>query len=114
MKWVKVVSYDDIWEGEMLDVEVDGQDILLVHCLGGHLQAYQSRCPHQKIPLSEGNFDGKEIECRAHLWKFDAASGKGINPENCQLLAYAIKVESNEIYIGIPQGENTEKTFFKV
>lgn len=109
LNWILVASCDDIWEGEMVDVEVDGQEILLVHNLGNNIRAYQSRCPHQRIPLSEGKFDGKAITCRAHLWQFDTASGKGINPENCQLLTYAIKVEENLIYIGIPQEDNTAK-----
>ncbi|WP_414584284.1 Rieske 2Fe-2S domain-containing protein [Scytonema sp. PCC 10023] len=105
--WVEVASCDDIWEGEMLDVELGEKEVLLVHCPGGKLQAYQSTCPHQRISLSEGKFDGKAITCRAHLWQFDAATGKGINPEKCQLFSYPLKVENNLIYIGIPQEENT-------
>lgn len=104
LNWVKVASCDDIWEGEMLDVEADGQKVLLVNCPGGKLRAYQDKCPHQRVALSEGKFDGKGIiTCCAHLWQFDAATGKGINPQSSQLLSYAVKVKDNLIYIGLPQ-----------
>lgn len=102
LNWVEVASCDDIWEGEMLDVEADGQKVLLVNCPGG-IRAYRDRCPHQRMALSEGKFDGQAITCCAHLWQFDAATGKGINPHNSQLLSYAVKVKNNLIYIGLPQ-----------
>jgi toluene monooxygenase system ferredoxin subunit len=103
LQWTMVASCDDLWEGEMLPVTVNGEEVLLVYGFGKQLRAYQSRCPHQRIPLLEGEFDGKTIICRAHLWQFDAASGKGINPENCQLTTYAVKIEKDLIYIGLPQ-----------
>jgi toluene monooxygenase system ferredoxin subunit len=103
LKWIEVANCDDIWEGEMLDVELGEKEVLLVNCPGGKLRAYQSHCPHQRIPLSQGKFDGKVITCRAHLWQFDAVTGKGINPEKYQLFAYPIKVENNQIYISISE-----------
>lgn len=79
LNWVEVASCDDICSGEMLDVEADGQKVLLV-CSGG-IRAYQNRCPHQRMALSKGKFDGQVITCCADLWQF-AATGKGINPQS--------------------------------
>ncbi len=99
MSFTKVCALDDIWEGEMETFTVNGQDILLVCAEGGEVKAFQGMCPHQDIPLVEGKFDGKTVLCRAHLWQFDACSGKGINPSNCKLAEYPVKIIDNHVYL---------------
>src|SRR5262245_2304788 len=42
--------------------------------------ALRDACPHRGMPLSCGQFDGQQIECSYHGWKFDAHSGQ------CQLI----------------------------
>nr|AAB58742.1 ferredoxin [Burkholderia cepacia] len=92
MTFTKVCSLDDLGEGEMESFEVDGQEILMVWPEGGELKAFQGICPHQDIPLIEGKFDGKTVICPTHLWQFDACSGKGINPLDCALAQYPLKI----------------------
>ncbi len=99
MSFTKVCTLDDIWEGEMEPFTVDGHDIILVCAEGGEIKAFQGICPHQDIALAEGKFDGKKLICRAHLWQFDASSGKGINPDDCALAEYPIKVDGDDIYV---------------
>ena len=41
--------------------------------------ALRDACPHRGMPLSCGPFDGEQIECSYHGWRFDAHSGQ------CQL-----------------------------
>ncbi len=38
--------------------------------------ALQDTCPHRGMPLSCGRFDGRQVECSYHGWKFDAHSGQ--------------------------------------
>jgi phenylpropionate dioxygenase-like ring-hydroxylating dioxygenase large terminal subunit len=33
-------------------------------------------CPHRGMPLSCGRFDGSQVECSYHGWKFDAHTGQ--------------------------------------
>jgi len=38
--------------------------------------ALYDACPHRGMPLSYGRFDGTEVECSYHGWRFDAQSGR--------------------------------------
>lgn len=33
-------------------------------------------CPHRRMPLSFGHFDGEAVECPYHGWRFDAKTGR--------------------------------------
>lgn len=46
----------------------------------GRAFALRDACPHRGMPLSCGWFDGQQVECSYHGWKFDAHSGQ------CQLI----------------------------
>jgi toluene monooxygenase system ferredoxin subunit len=99
MGFTKVCSVEDLWEGEMEAFTVNGHDIMLVCAEGGAIKAFQGMCPHQDIALAEGKFDGKKVICRAHLWQFDASTGKGINPDDCALAEYPVKVEGDDVFV---------------
>jgi len=78
---------------------VNGHEVLLVCAEGGAVRAFQGMCPHQDISLAEGKFDGEKIICRAHLWQFAACNGKGINPADCALAEYPVKLEGDDILV---------------
>jgi toluene monooxygenase system ferredoxin subunit len=100
----RVCSRDDLWEGEMQQFEVGGREILLVHLLGGQLRAIPASCPHQSQPLVDGILEGSILTCRAHWWEFDLATGKGVNPADCSLVLFPVKVEGDDVYVDV-EGE---------
>jgi len=104
LEWIAVVTLDNLWEGEVTDVQVGDELILLVHLAGGDIRAYQGYCPHQKTTLADGKLDGHILTCAAHLWQFNLSTGEGVNPKGCQLYRYQVKVEDATISVGIPQG----------
>jgi toluene monooxygenase system ferredoxin subunit len=81
MQWRETMHIDDLWDGDMAPVEVDGTNVLLVN-VDGDIKAYLNRCPHQAWALDEGDFDGQTLTCIRHLWTFDVTDGKGINPDD--------------------------------
>jgi toluene monooxygenase system ferredoxin subunit len=93
-QWHQVSHLDDLWEGEMEAVEVEGKPVLLVN-LDGNVIAYQNRCPHQEWPLNDGDLDDNKLTCAQHLWEFDVTTGKGINPSTCALTGYQCKVDDD-------------------
>ena len=59
--------------------------------------ALQDACPHRGMPLSCGRFDGTQLECSYHGWRFDAHSGQ------CQLIPSLTadqKLKVDRIYAG--------------
>jgi toluene monooxygenase system ferredoxin subunit len=100
MAFEKVTTLDDLWQGEMKGVAVRGLKVLLVH-VDGVVRAYEDKCVHQEVALSEGRLDGCAIVCRAHLWRFDAKTGLGINPEGTQLRPIPVRLEGEDVLVDV-------------
>jgi len=63
----------------------------------GRAFAVRDSCPHRGMPLSLGYFDGKQLECHYHGWRFDAQTGQ------CRLipsLASDSKLNAERIHAG--------------
>lgn len=103
--WVAALSLEELWEGEMTDVEIEGEYVLLIHLPGEHIVAYQGVCPHQEQYLADGSYADGVLTCHAHEWQFKAETGEGINPAGCQLYRYEVKVEEGMIWVGFPANE---------
>jgi toluene monooxygenase system ferredoxin subunit len=97
MSLQKVASLDDLWSGEMLGLEVAGNNILLVN-VDDRIYAYSDACPHQKSRLSEGSLTGKTLRCARHHWE---CTGRGINPQNACLQALPVILESRDILLDL-------------
>ncbi len=104
-RWVDAADLGELWEGDVLDVEVAGEHVLLVRLLGGEVRAYQGLCPHQEMLLADGDFDADSgvLVCMGHLWEFDLRAGVGINPAGCRLYTYPVEVTADRVRVGIPQ-----------
>lgn len=100
--WTEVAALDDLWEGDILEVTVGPDVILLAHLPGGAMTAFQGVCPHSQYPLASGDLDGEVLTCAGHGWEFDLSTGRGVNPDNCQLYRYPIRVERERIAVSIP------------
>ena len=48
-----------------------GQGVLIGRDAVGAVFALRDFCPHRGVPLSYGKFDGREIQCCFHGWRFD-------------------------------------------
>lgn len=104
--WEVVGTLDDVWEGELLEITLAGEAVLVAHLLGGEVVAYQGICPHQEFSLAEGDFDGDPpvLTCPAHHWQFDLTTGAGVNPTGCSLHKYDVRIEDETIMVGVPEG----------
>jgi phenylpropionate dioxygenase-like ring-hydroxylating dioxygenase large terminal subunit len=86
--------------------------------------ALRDACPHRGMPLSCGNFDGQQLECSYHGWRFEARSGQ------CQLIpsltsdrnlkvdriyagSYACEEHDNYVWVFVPEPSPTGAGFSK-
>ena len=106
LTWTPAATLDELWEGDLREVTLAGDRILLAHLPGGALRAYQGICPHAEYPLEHGDLDGTVLTCPAHGWEFDLATGTGVNPDNCTLYRYPIHQQGNTLYLGRPHDNN--------
>jgi toluene monooxygenase system ferredoxin subunit len=98
----KICTLDDIWEGDIAGFETsDGTEVLLAYPDGGELKAFQNICPHQHFELSDGTLDDNVLTCPAHLWQFDLHTGKGVNPADCALANYPLKLDGDDVYVDV-------------
>jgi toluene monooxygenase system ferredoxin subunit len=100
MAFQKVATVDDLWSGEMLGLVVTGRKVLLVN-LDGTIYAYEDKCAHLGVTLSNGHLRGAHLTCRAHQWEYDLCTGRGRIPATVRLRAFAVRVEHGNILVDV-------------
>ena len=73
--WYMAVPGQQLKRGQMLGKILLGQSLVLGRDANGDVFALRDICPHRGIPLSHGQFDGREIECCYHGWRFNCGGG---------------------------------------
>lgn len=56
-----------------------GQRELAVFNVDGRFYTLNNSCPHVGGPLAMGRFEGHEVTCPLHAWRFDVRSGRCLN-----------------------------------
>jgi toluene monooxygenase system ferredoxin subunit len=100
MGFQRIAKITDLWSGEMMGLEVNGERVLLVN-VDNRIYAYADICPHQKSRLSEGTLANKILRCGTHHWEFDVCTGSGVNPRNACLKLFPIMVDGEDILLDI-------------
>lgn len=98
MPFERVAELDEIWDGDMMACSAGGRKLLLVR-VGDAVHAYEDRCVHLGVPLSQGALDGHVITCTAHHYQYDALTGRGINPRVVCLVRFPVRIESGSIFV---------------
>ena len=71
--WYYAVPGRRLKRGAMLAKIMLGEPIVIGRDAAGAPFALRDICPHRGMPLSAGHFDGGEVECCYHGWRFDTA-----------------------------------------
>jgi toluene monooxygenase system ferredoxin subunit len=100
MAFTRVMAEGELWLGELRACVVEGTKVLLLRVEDG-VHAYEDRCAHLGVPLSEGRLEGTTLTCSAHHYSYDACSGQGVNPKNLCLRAYPVKLEGGDIFVDV-------------
>lgn len=71
--WYYAAHSSQLKRGRTLAKTICGETILLGRDQNDQVFAINNICPHQGMPLHHGRFDGKEVECCFHGWRFDTS-----------------------------------------
>ena len=74
--WYPAARSAGIGAGETQTALLLGVPLLLGRKRDGSLFAMRDLCPHRGIPLSAGWFDGEQVQCKYHGWKFEPCTGQ--------------------------------------
>ncbi|MBO6518171.1 MAG: Rieske 2Fe-2S domain-containing protein [Bacteroidia bacterium] len=98
--WHKVLdNKNELSEGRVMTVEAGHTQICLTH-FGGVYTALTNKCPHQGGPLGEGSIENGLLRCPWHGWDFNPCGGDSDGFDD-GLKTYEIKIEGDEVYVGI-------------
>jgi phenylpropionate dioxygenase-like ring-hydroxylating dioxygenase large terminal subunit len=95
--WYRALPGDQVARNELRKAMLLEIPLVIGRDKSGRAFALQDACPHRGMPLSCGWFDGAQVECSYHGWKFDAHSGQ------CQLIPSLTsdqKLKIDRIYAG--------------
>jgi toluene monooxygenase system ferredoxin subunit len=100
MNWSKAEGMGNLWDGEMRSCRLEGRRVLVLK-QDGAVRAYEDKCAHLGVPMSEGRFEGGVLTCRAHEYQYDADTGMGINPRAARLKSYPAKLEGGDVWVDV-------------
>jgi toluene monooxygenase system ferredoxin subunit len=104
----RAFSADELWIGEMRGLSLNGRRVLVVRTDEGYA-AFEDRCAHLGMRLSEGALSGCVLTCRAHHYQYDARSGQGINPKSVRLARFPVEVSEGAVHVDVPTSVEGER-----
>ena len=75
--FIEVMSVDDLDDGAMTQVEVDGHRMLVANVAGEFFIA-DAHCPHLHANLTKGTLEGTVVTCPLHHSQFDLTDGHNV------------------------------------
>ena len=104
-EYYRAAALNEIPEGRMHYVEVDGEPICLVKA-DNTVYAFLNTCTHISGPIHEGDFSGHVVTCPWHGSQFDIRNGNVLRgPAKQQLYTYPVKIEDDTVYVALPPAE---------
>jgi 3-phenylpropionate/trans-cinnamate dioxygenase ferredoxin subunit len=98
---VEVANLDEIPEGKVKVVVVDGRQIALCN-YAGRIFAIDDVCTHDRGPLDQGELIGKEIECPRHGARFDVTTGQATRlPAIRPVRTYPVQVVDGKVSLEV-------------
>jgi len=100
--FIQVAHVSEIKQGERLLLEIGDLPIMLFN-VGNTFYAIGNLCPHDLGELDESELVGYEVICPRHGARFDIRNGKVLRlPATQDIPSYPVKIEQDNILIGIP------------
>ncbi|CAN5815184.1 hypothetical protein BH20CHL8_BH20CHL8_01700 [soil metagenome] len=101
--FARVMRADELRDGELVPVLIDGTPVVLVRH-AGEFFAVQNNCSHRDFPLSEAGFDPRDgvLVCAWHGGCFDVRSGAAVvSPAVDPVETFPVRVSGGWVEIGL-------------
>ena len=100
-QFVRACSLADVPDGGAVRVLLDGVPVAIVRS-DGEVYAIHDVCSHANVALSEGEVEGRTIECWLHGSRFDLVSGRPTGlPATQPVPVYPVKIEGDDVYVAL-------------
>ncbi|MGB4101139.1 MAG: aromatic ring-hydroxylating dioxygenase subunit alpha [Alphaproteobacteria bacterium] len=117
--WYYAMSGSALRRGQMAHRLLLGEPVLLCRKNDGSVFALRDICPHRGVPLSDGCFDGNEVACAYHGWKFNQTGRcthipsltghENITSENIAVRQYPVREAAGNIWIFMQEASETKQ-----
>ena len=96
----------DVADGAAKRVVVDGVPVAIVRS-DGEVYAIHDVCSHANVALSEGEIEGRTIECWLHGSRFDLVTGRPTGlPAIQPVTVYPVKIDGDSVLVAVRVDEN--------
>jgi nitrite reductase/ring-hydroxylating ferredoxin subunit len=99
--WHTLIAEGEFPEEGKLAAKVAGWHVLLARTDDGYF-AVNDRCTHQAALLSTGRIRRGAVMCPLHGARFEMANGRCIGGAYKDLRSFAVRVESGQIEVCVP------------
>jgi len=99
--FVHVPDAERLRDRETLRVEIEDEVMTLAR-VDNQFFAFQEFCTHRFGPLSEGCFDGFDVQCPWHNSRFDVRTGKVTDgPAKIDLKTFRVETRDGRVFVGV-------------
>ncbi|MBC1236111.1 2Fe-2S ferredoxin [Nostoc linckia z18] len=122
--WYYALPSNHLKPGTMVSRVFLGEPVLLIRDRNGKVAAMQDICPHRGVPLSCGRFDGQEVECCYHGWRFNSGGRCTAIPSLVEeqqmdlsrfdVQSYTVREAQGNIWIYIPDSHRPQPPDFEM
>jgi nitrite reductase/ring-hydroxylating ferredoxin subunit len=99
--FVEVAAVENLTDGQMVGVEVNGERVLVAN-IGGEFYAIGGVCTHEKANLDEGSLCEGVVYCPLHFSAFDVRSGEVLGPPaDRPTPTYQVKVSNGRLLVSV-------------
>lgn len=97
--FVAVAAADDLADGQMIGVEIDGERVLVAK-VDGAFYAIGGICTHERANLDDGALYDDVVYCPLHYSAFDIRSGAVLGPPaDRPTPTYAVRIEDGKVLV---------------
>jgi nitrite reductase/ring-hydroxylating ferredoxin subunit len=79
-EYVRVLPGDELSLGQMREIQVGSERLVVGRLHDGSVVAFGVECPHQGGRLADGNLRGNDVDCPLHHYLYDVHTGRNTFP----------------------------------